>query len=301
MVTPAARREAVAYLEELFEVSQRRACNVLGVDRTTVRYRSQRSDDAGIREQMRELAAERRRFGYRRLHWLLGREGVSINHKKFRRLYREEKLQVRRRGGRKRALGTRSPMAIPQGCNQRWSLDFVSDAFACGRRFRILAVVDDFTRECLALIADTSISGLRVARELDWAIAERSRPAMVVSDNGTELTSMAILRWSKERDVEWHYIAPGKPQQSGFIESFNARLRDECLNETIFTSLAQARSVLAAWRHDYNHHRPHSSLGNKTPAEMAALASDQPGWGLTPSQVAITPTHGHQQGRRLYS
>jgi putative transposase len=301
MVTPAARREAVAYLEELFEVSQRRACNVLGVDRTTVRYRSQRSDDAGIREQMRELAAERRRFGYRRLHWLLGREGVSINHKKFRRLYREEKLQVRRRGGRKRALGTRSPMAIPQGCNQRWSLDFVSDAFACGRRFRILAVVDDFTRECLALIADTSISGLRVARELDWAIAERSRPAMVVSDNGTELTSMAILRWSKERDVEWHYIAPGKPQQNGFIESFNARLRDECLNETIFTSLAQARSVLAAWRHDYNHHRPHSSLGNKTPAEMAALASGQPGWGLTPSQVAITPTHGHQQGRRLYS
>ena len=301
MVTPAARREAVAYLEELFEVSQRRACNVLGVDRTTVRYRSQRSDDAGIREQMRELAAERRRFGYRRLHWLLGREGVSINHKKFRRLYREEKLQVRRRGGRKRALGTRSPMAIPQGCNQRWSLDFVSDAFACGRRFRILAVVDDFTRECLALIADTSISGLRVARELDWAIAERSRPAMVVSDNGTELTSMAILRWSKERDVEWHYIAPGKPQQNGFIESFNARLRDECLNETIFTSLAQARSVLAAWRHDYNHHRPHSSLGNKTPAEMAALASGQPGWELTPSPVAITPTHGHQQGRRLYS
>jgi putative transposase len=301
MVTPAARREAVAYLEELFEVSQRRACDVLGVDRTTVRYRSQRSDDAGIRERMRALAAERRRFGYRRLHWLLGREGVSINHKKFRRLYREEKLQVRRRGGRKRALGTRSPMAIPQGRNQRWSLDFVSDAFACGRRFRILAVVDDFTRECLTLVADTSISGLRVARELDWAIAERSRPAMVVSDNGTELTSMAILRWSKERDVEWHYIAPGKPQQNGFIESFNARLRDECLNETIFTSLTQARSVLAAWRHDYNHHRPHSSLGNKTPAEMAALASGQPGWGLTPSPVAITPAHGHQQGHRLYS
>ena len=290
MVTPAARREAVAYLEELFEVSQRRACNVLGVDRTTVRYRSQRSDDAGIREQMRELAAERRRFGYRRLHWLLGREGVSINHKKFRRLYREEKLQVRRRGGRKRALGTRSPMAIPQGCNQRWSLDFVSDAFACGRRFRILAVVDDFTRECLALIADTSISGLRVARELDWAIAERSRPAMVVSDNGTELTSMAILRWSKERDVEWHYIAPGKPTQNAFVESFNGRLRDECLNETLFTSMAQARAVLAAWRQDYNTIRPHSKLGGLTPAEIAG----QRGWGHAPIPVAITSTISHQ-------
>ena len=150
---------------------------------------------------MRALAAERRRFGYRRLHWLLGHEGVSINHKKFRRLYQEEKLQVRRRGGRKRAPGTRSPMAIPQGRNQRWSLDFVSGALACGRQFRILAVVDDFTRECIRLISDTSISGLRVERELDWAIAERSRPAMAVSDNGTELTSMAILRWSKERDV----------------------------------------------------------------------------------------------------
>ncbi len=250
---------------------------------------------------MRGLATERRRFGYRRLHWLLGREGVMINHKKFRRLYREERLQVRRRGGRKRALGTRAPMAIPQGRNQRWSLDFVSDAFACGRRFRIFAVVDDFTRECVRLIADTSISGLRVARELDWAIAERSRPALIVSDNGTELTSMAILRWSKERDVEWHYIAPGKPQQNGFIESFNARLRDECLNETIFTSLAQARSALAAWRHDYNHHRPHSSLGNMTPAEMAAKLVGKPGWGLTPNPVVITPTHGHQSGHRLYS
>ena len=133
-----------------------------------------------------------------------------------------------------------------------------------------------------------------MARELDWAIAERSHPAMVVSDNGTELTSMAILRWSKECDVEWQYIAPGKPQQNGLIASFNARLRDECLNETILTSLTQARSVLTASRHDYNHHRPHSSLGNKTPAEIGALASGQPGRGLTPIPVAITPAHGHQ-------
>ena len=284
-------------------MSQRRACDALGVDRTTVRYQSRRPDDAEARERMRVLAGERRRFGYRRLHWLLSREGISMNHKKFRRLYREERLQVRRRGGRKRALGTRSPMTIPQGCNQRWSLDFVSDALTCGRRFRIFAVVDDFSRECVRLIADTSISGARVARELDMAITERgARPLMVVSDNGTELTSMSILRWSKERNVEWHYIAPGKPQQNGFVESFNARLRDECLNETLFTSLPQARSVLAAWRHDYNHHRPHSSLGNKTPAEVAGKISGAPGWGLTPTPaVAPTPNRGHHSAIRLYS
>ncbi|MGC0397212.1 hypothetical protein ABIF91_009624 [Bradyrhizobium sp. USDA 241] len=160
-------------------------------------------------------------------------------------------------------------MAIPQGANQRWSLDFLSDAFADGRRFRILAVVDDFTRECLALVADTSLSGLRVTRELDVIIAWRGRPAMCLSDNGTELTGMAVLRFSQERQIEWHYIAPGKPTQNAFIESFNARLRDELLNETLFTSLAQARAVLAAWKDDYNNARPHSALGNLTPTEYA--------------------------------
>ncbi len=220
-MTPAAKRQAVLHFQTVFDVSQRRACDALGVDRTMVRYARRRTDDAAIRERMRGLAAERRRFGYRSLHWLLGREGVRMNHKKFRRLYREERLQVRRRGGRKRALGTRRPLALPQGINQRWSLDFVSDAMTCGRRFRIFAVVDDFTRECVRLIADTSISGARVARELDMAILERlAKPGTVVSDNGTELTSMAILRWSKDRQVEWHYIAPGKPQQNGFIESW---------------------------------------------------------------------------------
>ena len=167
MVTPAARREAVAHMRNVFEVSERRACSVLGADRTSVRYRSDRPDDAAVRARMRELAAIRRQFGYRRLLVLMRREGLAMNHKKFRRLYREERLQVRRRGGRKRALGTRAPLAIPRGPNQRWSLDFLSDAFAEGRRFRILAVVDDFTRECLALIADTSLPGLRVVRELD--------------------------------------------------------------------------------------------------------------------------------------
>ena len=157
MVTPAARREAVAQLRVAYEVSERRACSVLGADRTSVRYRSSRTDDAAARARLHELASVRRRFGYRRLHILLAREGIIMNHKKFRRLYREERLQVRRRSGRKRALGTRAPMALPQGPNQRWSLDFLSDAFADGRRFRILAIVDDFTRECLALVPNTSL------------------------------------------------------------------------------------------------------------------------------------------------
>jgi putative transposase len=192
---------------------------------------------------------------------------------KFRRLYREERLQVRRRGGRKRSLGTRAPPAIPQGPNQRWSLDFLSDAFAEGRRFRILVVVDDFTRECSALVADTSLPGLRGVRELEIIIAQRGRPAVCVSDNGTELTSMAVLRWSHEIRIEWHYIAPGKPTQNAFIESFNARLRDELLNETLLTSLALVRAVLNAWKDDYNNARPHSALGNLTPAEFAARSA----------------------------
>src|SRR4051794_18966980 len=191
----------------------------------------------GLRRQLRELASQRRRFGYRRLGLMLERQGIMLNRKKLYRLYREERLTVRKRGGRKRALGTRAPMAIPQGSNQRWSLDFVSDALASSRRFRILTVVDDFSRECLALIADNSLSGMRVARELDRIVEERGPPCMVVSDNGTELTSRAILSWQEERGVEWHYIAPGKPTQNGFIESFNGRLRDECLNEHLFSNL----------------------------------------------------------------
>jgi putative transposase len=273
MVTPAVRREAVVHLQVTYKVSERRACSALGTDRTSVRYRSRRPDDMAIRTRLRELASVRRRFGYRRLHILLRREGIVMNHKKLRRLYREERLQVRRRSGRKRALGTRAPMALPQGPNQRWSLDFLSDAFADGRRFRILAIVDDFTRECLALVADTSLPGLRVARELDAVIACRGCSAMIVSDNGAELTSLTILRWSQERGVAWHYIAPGKPQQNAFVESFNGRLRDECLNETLFTSLAHAREVLAIWKDDYNTVRPHSGVGNLAPSIYARIST----------------------------
>jgi len=275
MVTPAARREAVAHLRVAYEVSERRACSTLEADRTSVRYCSSRPDDGLVRARLRELAAIRRRFGYRRLHVLLTREGIIMNHKKLRRLYREERLQVRRRSGRKRALGTRAPMALPQGPNQRWSLDFLSDAFSDGRRFRILAIVDDFTRECLALVPDTSLPGMRVVRELDVLIAARGRPAMCVSDNGTELTGMAILRWAQETRVEWHYIAPGKPQQNAFIESFNGRLRDELLNETLFTSLKHVREALAIWMEDYNTVRPHSALGNLPPVTYARLSAPE--------------------------
>ena len=236
----------------------------------TVRYQTSRADDAGLRERMRAIAHERRRFGYRRLHVLLKREGYAVNHKKLFRLYREERLTVRRRGGRKRALGTRAPMTVPLLPNDRWSLDFVSDQMTDGRRFRILTVVDDCSRECLALVADTSLSGARVARELDRLVAERGKPKMVVSDNGSELTSNAILTWADQSRIAWHYIAPGKPMQNAFIESFNGRLRDELLNETLFTSLAQARVALRCWRADYNNTRPHSQLGWKTPSEFAA-------------------------------
>jgi putative transposase len=269
MVTPAAKREAVAHACLVHGVSQRRACAALRVDRSSVRYRSTRAPDRDLRAAMKALASERRRFGYRRIHVMLQRQGIAMNLKKLRRLYAEEKLQVRRRGGRKRALGTRRPMIVPDGPNHRWSLDFVSDAFTDGRRFRVLTVVDDHTRECLALVVDTSISGRRVARELDAIIARRGRPLTVVSDNGTEFTSMAILRWSQDRGVDWHYIAPGKPIQNGFIESFNGSFRDECLNETLFSSLAEARERIGAWKEDYNTHRPHSSLGNITPNEFA--------------------------------
>ena len=249
--------------------SQRRACALAGIAPRVYRYQSSRSDDAGLRQRLRELSSERRRFGYRRLHLLLKREGVEVNWKRLYRIYKEERLTVRKRGGRKRALGTRAPMAIPQDANQRWSLDFVSDALVDGRRFRILCVIDDFSRECLATVVDNSLSGERVARELDAIAERRGYPCMVVSDNGTELTSNAMLAWQQDRGVEWHYIAPGKPMQNGFVESFNGRLRDECLNEHLFRSYRHARDIIEEWRTDYNHHRPHTSLEGLTPNEFA--------------------------------
>jgi putative transposase len=304
VVTPGTRREAARYLRQAYEMSERRACRVIGTDRTSVRYQGVRPADDALRERLKALAEERRRFGYRRLHVLLRREGHAVNKKRVQRLYREERLTVRRRGGRKRAMGTRRPIATPLAANQRWSLDFVCDQLTDARRFRILAVVDDCTRECLALVADTSISGRRVARELDDIVRWRGRrPDTIVSDNGTELTSNAILGWADQTGVGWHYIAPGKPQQNGFIESFNGRLRDELLNETLFKSLPHARAVLEAWRRDYNEQRPHSKLGWMTPGAYASTLSGENGqdaalrWGSAPRPLATHQTEGSNQPR----
>ncbi|WP_373458637.1 IS3 family transposase [Sphingomonas faeni] len=287
MVTPAAKREAVAHLQTALGMSERRACAVVGADRKSMRYRSCQSDDGDLRSRLRELAQQRRRFGYRRLHILLRRDGITINRKKTQRLYREEGLTVRRRKGRKRAVGARAPAPVLALPNQRWSLDFVHDQMATGRRFRILNIVDDVTRECLRAVLDTSISGKRVVRELADLIAERGAPKMIVSDNGTELTSNAVLAWSGDVGVEWHYIAPGKPTQNGFVESFNGRMRDELLNETLFFTVRQARAILARWVDDYNTERPHSSLGYATPAAFATELEKQRA-GLNPPVASPT-------------
>lgn len=268
MVTPQAQREAVAYLKTTHEVSERRACAVLGVARALARYRSCRPRDTALRVRLKELACERRRFGYRRLTIFLRREGFTCNIKKVYRIYREEKLMVKRRKGRKKATGTRAPLPRPDSINQVWSLDFMSDVFADGRRFRVLGVMDQCNREALCLEADTSMPGLRVVRELDMLIQMRAKPKVIVSDNGPELTSRVVLIWAARNGIDWHYIQPGKPQQNGYTESLNDKIRDECLNEHWFHSLAEARAILRAWRHDYNHVRPHSALGYQTPMEF---------------------------------
>ena len=239
-------------------LSERRACELVGLDRSTFQYHKKADTDAALRERLKVVAGERRRFGYRRLGILLQREGFAVNHKKLFRLYREEGLAVRRRRGRKRALGTRKPTVVPSRPGERWSLDFVSDSLAEGRKFR-------------AIVPDFSLSGVRVARELEQLVSSRGRPALIVSDNGTELTSHAILKWSQETRIDWHYIAPGKPTQNAFVESFIGRLRDECLNEHLFSTLAEARHLIEDWRQDYNTLRPHSSLGGLPPSIYANL------------------------------
>ena len=269
MVGPAAKREAVAHLRNVLQMSERRACTLVAADRKMIRYQSCRPPDIALRTRLRDLANQRRRFGYRRQFILLREQGEPSGVNRIYRLYREEGLTVRKRKARRRAIGTRTPILAEAKVNARWSLDFVHDQFAFGRRFRILNIVDDVTRECLAAIPDTSISGKRVARELTTLISSRGKPRMVVSDNGTEFTSNAILGWAQDHGVEWHYIAPGRPMQNGYIESFNGRMRDELLNESLFVDLNQARQLISDWATDYNTARPHSSLGYKTPVAYA--------------------------------
>jgi putative transposase len=234
----------------------------------------QRPDDDDLKQRLQELATERRRFGYRRLHVLLRRDGIIANHKRVYRVYAAAHLQIRKRLKRRVAFGRGEPAPIVTTYNERWSLDFVHDTLRNGRRIRTLNVVDDFTRECLAIEVDTSISGSRVARVLDRIAEARGLPKTIVMDNGTELTSLAMLAWSAEHRVRLHYIAPGKPTQNAFIESFNGKFRDECLNESSFASLQEARDIIESWRTDYNEQRPHRSLGQLTPNAFAATQLD---------------------------
>jgi putative transposase len=267
-VRPAARRAAVGLLRERFGVLERRACRVVGIGRSTTRYRpAPRADEPASRGRLRELALERRRFGYRRLHVLLAREGVAVNHKRVERLYRDVGLTVRRRARKRVAMAERTPLLLPTVPNEQWSLDVVSDALSWGRRSRLLALVDTVTREALAIEVDTSLPGERVARVLERIAGERGGPRAIVLDNGPELTGRAVDQWAYGRGVQLRFIAPGKPIQNAFAESFVGRLRDECLNEHWFTSLADARRMVEDWRRDYNAVRPHSALGYGTPIE----------------------------------
>lgn len=268
-MTAVCRRAAVVEAQAFAGISERHACDLVGLWRSSCRYRSRRAPCDEIRRRLREWAFERPRWGYRRLHVLLRRNGVVINHKRVLRLYREEGLAVKRRK-RKRVSVVRRPMVVPSRMNERWSMDFVSDALADGRKFRNLTIVDDFTRESLEIETDTSIPGQRVTRVLDEIGERRGLPSSIVIDNGPEFSGRALDAWAHAHGVALQFIEPGKPVQNAFIESFNGRLRDECLNQHWFTRLTDARSKIREWRIDYNEVRPHSALGNLTPAAFAA-------------------------------
>ena len=266
---PAAQREALHHVQGRWGFSERRACRLIGMHRSVARYQRTAEDGAELRQRLRALAAERRRFGYRRLWVLLRREGFPVNHKRVYRLYRDEGLAVRRRKRKRVAITARTVVPAPERPNQRWSMDFVSDALANCRRIRVLTVVDDFTRESLATEVDTSLPSLRVTRVLERLAGERGLPEVITVDNGPEFAGRVLDAWAYARGVQLRFIDPGKPVQNAYIESFNGRLRDECLNEHWFTSLPAARNIVEAWRDDYNAVRPHSALGNRTPQEFA--------------------------------
>ena len=293
MVGPAAKREAVAHLQTVMDLSERRACQIVGADRKMVRYRSHRPPDTELRARLRDLANERRRFGYRRLFVLLRREGEPSGINRIHRLYREEGLCVRKRRARRKAAGTRAPILVEARPNARWSIDFVHDQFANGRRFRVLNIVDDVTKTCLGAIPDTSIPGRRVAREMTAIVERHGKPGMIVSDNGTEFTCNAMLAWCRDNNIDWHFIAPGKPMQNGFVESFNGRMRDELLNETLFFDLDDARTKITAWITDYNDERPHSALGYLTPAAYAATFTATGDRLRNPDQLRRSPVARH--------
>jgi putative transposase len=267
-VTPEDRRTAVTLAMSTATISERCACRYTGFARSTQRYRTRRPPRAELRARLNTLAVRRPRWGYRRLYRLLRREGLVVNRKLVQRVYREEGLHVRRRT-RKRVAIARTPIVLPTKRNELWSMDFVGDALGTGRRFRALTIVDDVTRESPAIDVDFSLPAERVVRTLDQVGQTRGYPAGIICDNGPEFRSEALDEWAKQHGVTLHFIDPGKPIQNAFIESFNGRLRDECLNESWFVSLADAQQTIEAWRIDYNVARPHSGLAGRTPEEFA--------------------------------
>ena len=288
---PAGKRAVVSHLVAAHSLSERRACRLAKLNLSTWQYRPRRQEPSGLRERLCELAGERRRFGYRRLHALLRREGWQVNHKAVYRLYVEESLQVRKRKRKRVARAERQPMLLPTAANERWSMDFQHDLLATGQRFRTLNIVDDFSRECPAIEVDTSLPGVRVVRVLDRLAETWGLPLEIVVDNGPELAGQALDEWAYRNGVRLHFIGPGKPTQNAFIESFNGKFRDECLNENWFLDLDDARKIIEAWRIDYNTKRPHSALGYATPEEFASSLQ-----GHAPGEMTISARHGqHQQ------
>ena len=266
-----ALRDAADHLVGDFEVSVRRACGALDLPRSVFYYREQKRRDEPLREAICALARKRRRWGYRRIAVKLRREGWRDNHKRIARIYREAQLQVYRRKRKRISRGEREPLVEPTKPNQVWAMDFLSDR-AGQQKLKLLAVIDCYTRECLKIEADTSIGGVRVVRVLEELKVERGLPQQIMMDNGPEFTGAAMDAWAYTRDVKLHFIQPGKPNQNGYIESFNGKFRDECLNEHWFLNVDDCRRIIEAWREDYNTERPHSSIGNQTPAERYAAA-----------------------------
>jgi len=273
-VTPAARKEAVEFACSNFPMSLRRACGLLQIQMSSYYYRHRPRPDEALRAALKEAAAKRRRWGYRMLAVLMERQGFKDNLKRIYRVYREEKLQVKIRRRRKTARWRGDKPVPASRPNERWSMDFMSDQLANGRTIRVFNVVDDFTRQCLAMEVDTSLNGVRVTRVLDRLVARHGHPQRIVMDNGPEFTGKALDRWAWEHRVHLAFIEPGKPVQNAFVESFNGTCRNECLNENWFLSLADARTIIENWRIDYNDQRPHSSLAGRTPSEFATATQN---------------------------
>ncbi|MBA2293253.1 MAG: IS3 family transposase [Gemmatimonadales bacterium] len=269
-MTAAQRRAVVAEMRDRRAVSERQACRYLGWHRTPVRYQARRAPQTALVARLRELAATKVRWGSPRLTWRLVRDGWPVNHKRIERLMREEQLLVRQRPRRKRAAMARVPTPVPTRPDQRWSMDFVRDTLLDGRPFRVWTVVDDATRECPWLLVERSLPAVRIVEALEMLRLVRGLPHVLVCDNGPEFVSQAMDHWAETRSVTLDFIRPGRPVENCFIESFNGRLRDECLNIHHFRTLAEARTVIEAWRTEYNTDRPHSGLGQRTPAEFAA-------------------------------